>query len=255
MNYATEHNVYPSFVDFSYFQDSIKIARQKLSLRRLAAKTNVEYETLRKLNPELKRGVVPYTEEPYKLRVPNKVARLVMNNSDGKKIQLSSLKPIYNKVGKKEQRVKTVYHEVKSGQSLQEIADAYEVSPQQIKEWNRFWAYNLKPGHELKIRVSFDYEKENNNVGSEQASKNAAASSSAEGESGARQKPYPSPRYSSGDDGEDESAADHIYHKVQPNDTWETVAEKYNTTVEYLRQLNDMEEGEKLEPGSKLKIQ
>jgi membrane-bound lytic murein transglycosylase D len=248
MNYATEHNVYPAHVDFSYFQDSIKIARQKLSLRALAQKTDASYQKLRRLNPALKRGVVPYTEEPYTLRVPHKVARIVMNNTDGKKIELASLKPVYNTVGQRDARIKTVYHTVQSGESLQEIAEAYNVTEQEIKDWNRFWAYNLDPGDELKIKVELT---------EAEKSARAQAQKQAAGEQSRRQEEASAKQTSSATASDAEPVdpeADRIYHRVQPDDTLESLARKYKCSVNKLRKLNDLTEEDELEAGQKLRI-
>ncbi len=51
-----------------------------------------------------------------------------------------------------------------------------------------------------------------------------------------------------------EADADFIYHEVQSGENLFRIALEYNTSVENLRDLNDLEEGDALQPGQELKV-
>ncbi|MFW5659049.1 MAG: transglycosylase SLT domain-containing protein, partial [Bacteroidota bacterium] len=126
MEYATEHNLYPRYTDFSFNVDEIKVVRQKLSLRDLAIKTNSDYETLKKLNPELKLGVVPYSNAPYAVRVPHKTALAVRKAMREGSIELNELQPTYTKASNTNTiDRKLVYHVLAKGEQLDDVAKEY----------------------------------------------------------------------------------------------------------------------------------
>ena len=59
---------------------------------------------------------------------------------------------------RQEELLKVVFHAVRQGETLQAIADRYDVTPEQIVEWNELpattkAASRLKPGQQLMIYV------------------------------------------------------------------------------------------------------
>jgi membrane-bound lytic murein transglycosylase D len=81
-NYPAEHNLYPIPVDFTYFQDTMHFVQTKISLDQIAKVTDTDFYLLKDLNPELKTSIVPYSPEPYVLRVPKKVTDYVLTYGD-----------------------------------------------------------------------------------------------------------------------------------------------------------------------------
>lgn len=155
MHYAAEHNLYPTYFNFSFDVDEIKIVRQKLNLKELAQKTGTDYDELRMLNPELKLGVVPYTEEPYTLRVPTQTAIAVRNALKDGALELDGLQTELASAAYQETHT-LVYHTVQQGEKLEAIAAQYKVSPEEILKWNKLWGYNLSAGLVLKIQAPLD---------------------------------------------------------------------------------------------------
>ncbi|MEZ4825031.1 MAG: lytic transglycosylase domain-containing protein [Bacteroidia bacterium] len=75
--YASEHNIYPIYVEFDYSQDTLHIARLDITLQEIAEITRTDYELLKNLNPELKIDRIPYSNDPYILKVPPRTRRFL----------------------------------------------------------------------------------------------------------------------------------------------------------------------------------
>lgn len=73
MHYHKEHNLYPIYTDFTFQQETMSIVGQKIRLDKLAQQAGEDPEILLKLNPQLLQGVVPYSSQPYSIRVTSKV--------------------------------------------------------------------------------------------------------------------------------------------------------------------------------------
>lgn len=158
MEYAREHNIYPIPVDFTYVTDTIHILRKKVSLRYIAKITGVSEEILKKLNPELKLGIVPYTEEPYVLRVPSEATTAFVYNRhllDTKEAELETQLHIdsvmANYIIYPPEGTEMIFHTVKEGETIETIALLYNVSKDSIVKWNRLHGYSLRTSQHLKI--------------------------------------------------------------------------------------------------------
>lgn len=157
--YASEHNIYPVYVDFSLNQDTLHISHMDISLKEIADMTGASLTELRNMNPELKLQRVPYTNEPYVLRVPKKVAIYFAENQDRitqtygqpknrKKdddIIYTNLSPYEKPSGKLQ------YYTVKSGDVVGGIADKFGVSARQVAYWNDLRRYRIRVGQRLRI--------------------------------------------------------------------------------------------------------
>lgn len=175
-NYAAEHNLYPKRVDFTFAQDTVQVSRQKFSLKHLSQVTGASIYTLKDLNPELQRDIVPYTQPGYTLRVPMETGQLMTVYKDSIFTQLAKLDPdtvnhLYaaNKISPLTNKPYTgtrassssaapsgrtlVYHRVRSGETVSEIAERYHVGYKSVKAWNNLRGYSIKPGQKLKIYV------------------------------------------------------------------------------------------------------
>ncbi len=175
-NYAAEHNLYPKPVDFTFAQDTLMVTREKFSLKHFSKVTGADIYTLKDLNPELQRDIVPYTKQGYTLRIPMETGQLMAVYRDSVFTQLAKLNPdtvshVYaaNKISPLTNKPymsskassssaapsgKTlVYHRVRSGETVSEIAERYHVSWRSVKAWNNLRGYSIKPGQRLKIYV------------------------------------------------------------------------------------------------------
>jgi membrane-bound lytic murein transglycosylase D len=166
-NYPAEHNLYPQQIEFTYHQDTMHVVQCKLNLKELAETTGVEYEMLKNLNPELKTDFVPYSEKGYVLRVPVKVSQIAASNPESVfkpstvSIETPSIASNSTDASDSRQLVSgkgnVVYHTVRSGDVVGNIAKKYGVTPSQIAQWNGLYKYRIKPGQKLKIYPRTQY--------------------------------------------------------------------------------------------------
>lgn len=141
-------------------------------------------------------------------------------NTPGSNIAINKQSPKNNsgsnKSGSNQSTANTSdYHKVKSGENLGLIAKKYGVTTNQIKNWNKLNSNLINPGQKLRIRA---VENQTSN-----------------------------PKTST--DGKI------IFHTVQSGDTLWDIAKEYNTTIDNIRQLNQLGSSSKLKPGQKIKVQ
>lgn len=109
-------------------------------LRVVAEALGVDADRLRELNPELLRGITPGGGVDYQLRVPAGLGQLAAE-------RIASLPP--------EKRLRWTHHQVRSGETLSQIAGHYGVSIRAIAEINHIRNINrLSLGQNLVIPLS-----------------------------------------------------------------------------------------------------
>ena len=119
--------------------EKVKVAHQ-FDLRVIAEEIEVEKEILEELNPELRRGITPYVDQPYELRVPTGKADLASR-------RIARIPP--------DKRLRVRHHRVKKGDTLWEIARANRTSVDAIVHANRIRNPNrLRLGQNLIIPIT-----------------------------------------------------------------------------------------------------
>jgi membrane-bound lytic murein transglycosylase D len=281
-NYSAEHNLFPRVVDFSFAQDTIQVSRQLISLKHFADITHTDFFLLKDLNPELKTDFIPYTPEPYVLRVPMETGQIFAAYRDSMITYAAKLNPDSAKVAYTDQKLSPltnrpyeaeaketytyasnsstankdiVYHKVRSGEVVGKIASKYGVSAKDVAKWNGLRNFAIKPGQKLKIYVKG---KPSTTQTAAPEPKIAAASPAKSSESlGANVPSKPvadvAPVRSKSSQTADEIGAK--YHVVRYGDTLWDIANAYNgLTVEKLKSMNALASN-KLEIGQKLRVQ
>lgn len=157
--YASEHNLYPVYVDFSLTQDSLHIKQMDITLEEISGLTNTSLEELETMNPELKLGRIPYSEEPYVLRVPHEVATYFAANEEVLREKFGKAR----KEGKTDGVIYSTFtsyekpsgkrqtYVVQSGDVVGGIAERFGVSAREIARWNNLRRYRIKVGQRLVI--------------------------------------------------------------------------------------------------------
>ncbi|MDY6823602.1 MAG: LysM peptidoglycan-binding domain-containing protein [Thermodesulfobacteriota bacterium] len=119
--------------------DKIEINRS-VSLKSIATATDIPYDTLENLNPELRHNVLP--DEAYELKVPENKGEAILAKIDA--IPVSS----------PPQR-QFAYHRVRRGEALSTIARRYRTSVSSIARANNIYRQNyIVAGKLLKIPLS-----------------------------------------------------------------------------------------------------
>jgi len=167
--YAEEHNLYPIQVDLDYYQDTLHLSHIDISLQEIARITRTDVDDLVNLNPHLKLGKIPYSAEPFVLRVPKEVGlyfakeELNIRRMYGKKRETSATlasqkydvdrpQPVSQAVSyPKPPGTVLVYYTVRSGDVVGTIAEKYQVSSRDIARWNGLRRYRIRVGQKLKI--------------------------------------------------------------------------------------------------------
>lgn len=283
-NYATEHNLFPKMVDFTFAQDTVHITRQLISLKQLAEMTNTDFWILKDLNPELKSDIVPYTADPYVLRVPMKTGQLFATFRDSimamaSRMVIDSVKVVYsdqrispltNKPYENENPGNTtyasknvvtegkrvVYHKVRRGEAVSSIAAKYHVSTRDLAKWNGLRNYAIRAGQSLKIYVKSS-SAPTASVKETVPSAAVANSGSDTGEQASSTEETGSPANKEESITAKKSMADvgTRYHVVKQGDTLWQIASTYDgLTVEKLKSLNALNSNS-IMIGQKLRIQ
>lgn len=171
--YASEHNIYPIYVDFDLGQDTLHISRLDITLQEIAELTRTDFEVLKNLNPELKVDRIPYSSEPYILKVPTSTAvafaaneRQIASQYGKRRENFAPVNLTYvssstsGSVASRSSEsyipkgTSVVYYTVRSGDVVGAIAEKYNVTPAQIADWNDLRRYRIKAGQKLKIYTS-----------------------------------------------------------------------------------------------------
>lgn len=152
LNYASEHNIYPTDLDLNFHTDTVYVDN-KYSLEQLSLALDIPTSELKQMNPSLKRGYIPFTSEKICLTLPyNKIIKFSsINNIDNLNIADDRLLAFINSKNKPAAASQKIIYKVKKGDLLVNIAKDYNVTVKQIKKWNRLKSVKVKKGQNIKI--------------------------------------------------------------------------------------------------------
>ncbi len=256
-HYASAHNIYPTYVDFTMEVDTLHLHQLDITLEELAKETGADLDELRALNPELKLDRVPYTSHRYVLRVPAQVGDrfaakqreivaqygqkrdqvhpsqqaspvlLASNSGSSRGSNSRSAAPAPETYSPKPGET-LVYYTVRSGDVVGAIAEKYQVSPRQIAAWNDLRRYRISLGQKLKIYTTPEVARQ---AGARPRSTLASQPSTAS------------------------LAGPVLYHTVKRNETLWGIANKYDgVTVETILALNKGLRPSDLKTGQSIRI-
>lgn len=239
-NYHKEHNLFPKKVELPMAVDTVMV-QEELPFENVAAVLNVDMESLRLLNPQYKRDVVPVRSKPYVLRLPVhqtflfctyedsiycwgqvKEEELIAATEDGNEQQAASVST-----------TELLRYTVKPGDNLGYIAEWYSVSAMDLRSWNDIRGNLIRPGQRLRVYVPSGHKGryEHMNELSFSEKQQLARGSTTTVSSGL------------------------IHYTVRQGDTlWEIARRHPGVSVDDIRALNNMRSSS-LKPGQKIKIQ
>ncbi|MCH7803925.1 MAG: LysM peptidoglycan-binding domain-containing protein [Acidobacteria bacterium] len=117
--------------------------KEQVDLRVVAEEIDVPVAELFALNPELRRGITPFHDDDYKLKVP-------LGKADLLKKRLANLP--------QDRKVQVRHHKVKRGETLGLIAQRYRSSVTAIAQMNRIRnVHRLREGQDLLIPLAGGY--------------------------------------------------------------------------------------------------
>ena len=189
-------------------------APEPVSLEVIATSLDVSVETLKELNPELRRGVTPPNYPNYELKVPV--------GFQSKFEELYAQMPRYKIED-------VIVHRVRSGDTLSRIAKKYGVSTSTVAQFNQFkTTKTLRKNQEVLVPV-----------GNVAAMPKISRASSPSAPVKAAYEPIP--------------AGNRVNYVVQSGDTLWNISRKFNVTVSQLRKWNQLRRSS-IFPGQKLVI-
>ena len=226
LNHLEEHNLNLEEPTYPIEFETVKFERA-FSLSRLAELADLCINDLEELNPSIKQGIIPVTNQSMAIRIPKAKSPLIKENlaslSDSlgtKTISVSASTPILTEakpVKKAATAPDRVAYKVKSGDVLGTIASKYSVSVSQVKKWNNLNSNLIRVGQTLYIY-------------SEKAQNPTSNGNLAENNSG-------SPKT----------------YTVRPGDSLWIISQKHSLSVEQIKRLNNLNSNS-IKPGQRLII-
>lgn len=230
MNYLEAHDIIADSIQYPVVFDTITV-RQYLNLEVFSKELNIPIEDFLMMNPSFLKNYFP-GHRAVTIRIPaDKMVYYAQNEYDildaaGKRdvavkevpviVKTYSQKATQTQSASTAQKKKIIYI-VKSGDVLGSIASRHGVGLSELKSWNGLRSNTIRQGQKLII-----YKK-----GSVTTSQSKPSSTSAN--------------------------TTPAYHYVKQGDTLWTISRKYNMTVDQIKKLNNLKDGN-IKPGQKIKI-
>jgi membrane-bound lytic murein transglycosylase D len=231
INYYKEHRLILEPANIPVSIDTFMV-NSKLHFEQITNTIGIPIATLRNLNPQYRRDVIPGNERPYELRIPAEHTNAFIENEreiyghneekyfntnivvNPTTITKNTKHAASTPIGISD--LKQVTHQVKSGESLSIIADKYKIKLSDIYSWNNLTKNStIYPGQKLVIygKSVETKQTENKNV-----------------------KP----------------SLKEKFHIVEMGDSFWTITQKYNIDMDSLLEYNNMTRSSKLFPGKKI---
>jgi membrane-bound lytic murein transglycosylase D len=235
MNYSKEHGLGMPKYDFKkYFSYDTVHVHQWMHFDQIAAVLNIPVTTLRDLNPQYRRDIVPGNERPCTLKLPathingyidneHKIALYRAEEYSPKTMVAPAEFTAYVPQGKAK-----IVHRVKKGDVLGSIAAQYGVRVQDLRQWNALRSNYIRVGQRLNVYVN----------PSKAASYAVQSASQNQQQAASGQK-------------------DFLYYQVKQGDTLWSISQQYKylgITPSDLMSLNNMSNSTKIVPGQTIKI-
>ncbi len=162
MTYYKEHNVCPARVEMPYVCDTVMLS-EKMHLQQVADVLDIDIETLRNMNPQYRKDIIPGNGQSYTLCLPQKKVGTFIDMKDSiVKYKADSFNVLTRVVvlpanadpyfrGVKNGAITKGVYVVKKGDTLSTIAKRRKVSVSQIKKWNNLRSDNIYIGQKLRM--------------------------------------------------------------------------------------------------------
>lgn len=158
MNYYKKHQIIPEECNFSTDIDTIMVDKF-VSLNSLSKALEIDPSEMAILNPSYKKRIINGSiDVPKRLIIPKTAAAdfgnvyAALNDFDATP-ELVAVSSHGRSAGPS-----SVYHRVKKGENLSEIANHYGVEVQDLKVWNHLKHYALVPGQKLVVKEASEKE-------------------------------------------------------------------------------------------------
>ena len=153
MNYATEHNIYPTNPGLLLHGTDTVVVHNRVGFDQINECIGVPMQDLVFFNPQYTKRIVPASKEfPCALRMPMKYTLRFVQLEDSIYSYTSRAEKAREVIEEKVEQVSDcITHTVKKGESLGSIARKYHVTVSNIKNWNHLKRETIHVGQKLKI--------------------------------------------------------------------------------------------------------
>ncbi|NHN25556.1 LysM peptidoglycan-binding domain-containing protein [Flavobacterium jejuense] len=154
--YHKEHKFVPKKAPLTYFETDTVMVKRRISFEQVSELLDVPFEQIVFLNPIYKLDIIPYQEDKaHYLRLPKNKLGLFVSNEDKVYAYIDFLETFKEKTILPDANdvlvSRTKYHKIRRGESLGLIADKYNVTISQLKNWNNLRGNSIQAGKSLKI--------------------------------------------------------------------------------------------------------
>ncbi len=230
MNHTAEHNIYTAIPKKTFLQVDTVAVKKQVSFSQISSVLGIAEDELMYLNPSYKKRVIPYSpDEVNTLALPSAKMGIFVANEDS--IYNKGLSKIHSQDVLATQETMKI-HTVRKGEHLSTIAKRYGCTVGEIKSWNNISSSTVKPGKKLTIYV----------YGKKPVEKTSATVT--------ENKTTNTPENNSNAS----VSGKYKYHLVQKGDSLYKISQKYKTTVDELKRLNNFGAKYSLMPGKKIKV-
>jgi len=205
MNYYGEHQLSPAENSLPLYTDTVTV-NQLMHFDQIADILHIDKETLRALNPQYKRDIIPGNYQPQTITLPaeevsaftekeNEIASYRANELFANGISLRQ------EINSRER----IVHRVARGETVLSIANRYGVSAKSIRRWNGLRSNRVPAGKRLILHVygeRYRYSSTKTRASAKRSSSESLAKNT-------------------------RSQAPTAHYKVQPGDSFYTIAQRF----------------------------
>lgn len=303
MNYYPQHNISPVLPSKPLVTDTLMIG-DRVHFDQISHVLDIPIEELRVLNPQFRADIIPGSaDRQYTLVLPSQqchaylmseediqeyekekyARRLTVEPGDEPNAQLAAeiageapvedntlptlqAKPVETSSSNSAGSTTEVsaLHKVEPGQTLSSIARMYEVTPDQIKQWNSLTRNAVRTGQMLRVHTTCSLAQANNArditpLGQQPAQRvSAQTSPKASKWSEQRDDSHQSSKTKNSRNSRKSrvtAKAEPKSHTVKSGDNLSVIAKRYGTTVDALKKANGIKgSGDELHPGDNIKL-
>lgn len=265
MNYHDSHNIVPAKSEFDFTMLDTVMFKKMIELETIASHLNMDVEFLSFINPSLRRNVIPYDpEEGFALKLPydkllafeakrdTLIALADANLKEHSQSHKFAGAANYDKTANYYQPAtkgkKRVSYTIKHGDNLGFIADWFDCSVAQVRQWNGLRTSRIYAGKKLYLYVpeeKVDFYASIDKMNSA-AKRNLSGVATPVLETDNK-------KTSSGQDAGDDKR--YIEYTIRSGDTLWDISRKYpKNSIDSLRRINDLDNQRHLKPGMVIKV-
>lgn len=159
MNYYCDHNLCPMQTSLPLATDTVMV-NNALHFQQVSDMLHIDVETLRALNPQYKRDIIPGNAEPSVLKLPAAATYAFVDKEDTvythriEELLANCITPEDGSGSLPKSATKEkITHVVSNGENLYAVANRYGVTAKDIRTWNNLKSNRVPKGKRLKVYI------------------------------------------------------------------------------------------------------